>query len=100
HLYDRFAQVAAVVHVRWPEGREWTLALRGRLAAEQAGAMGMIDAQGQTEATRPLTAALCLCDTALGVFFPTDAAAFPADSYSPLPVDLTWRSCSASARAL
>jgi hypothetical protein len=99
HLYDRFAQVAAVVQVRWPEGREWTMALRGRLAAEQALAMQMIDAQGQSEATRPITAALGLCDAALAVFFPTDAA-FPADSYSPLPVDLTWRSCSASARAL
>jgi hypothetical protein len=100
HLYDRLAQVAAIAHVRWPEGREWTAALRGRLAAEQASATEIIDAQGQSAAARPNTAALGLCDAALGLFFPTSAADLHADSYSPLPVDLTWRSCSASARAL
>jgi hypothetical protein len=87
HFYDRLSQVAAIFAVRWPEGHAWTDWFRERLA------------NGSGHDTAPAAApALGLFDAAVRIFFPTDVPRPQAEGCAPL--DLTWRSFSASGSPL
>jgi hypothetical protein len=99
HLYDRLAQAAAIVQVRWPDGRAWTVWFRERLASRLAdhawASYSAAPADAWPAGDGPAgTVALDHFDATARLLFSTDAGEVQVQSR--VPVDLTYRSCSAS----
>jgi hypothetical protein len=93
HLYDRLAVAATIIHVRWPQGREWS-----RWFATRLGCSARADVDSNGAGTDEHNAAIVLFDAAVRVFFPTEISGFQSDPQAP--VDFDCRSLAASVSPL